>query len=153
MKNKKEGVFLSGSTPEGRLLFSYFSRSSHVSACILVKCLSHRALTGKHFLKHSLDLFGKTKLDKIRSEDRLVGKDSQKLALVALRIVPDDVRKCCLQIGEQRIITALELLSPVIHTEQIAEPAGDRERDAGQILDLQRIAGRIGLDRLSEADR
>ena len=127
MKNKKEGVFLSGSTPEGRLLFIYFSRLSHVSACILVKRLSYRALTGKHFFEHSLDLFGKTKLDKIRSEDRLVGKDSLELALVALRIVPDDVRERCLQIGEQRIITALELLSPVIHTEQIAEPAGDRE--------------------------
>ena len=73
----------SGITPEGRPLLSFSSDGSPAFSSfpfphpfrtyvpentrqksdILVKRRSYRALTGKHFLEHSLDLIGKTKLD------------------------------------------------------------------------------------------
>ena len=94
---------------------------------------------------------GKSNLQQIYTENRSIGE--QTLQLVHTRLVPDlDVLHIGLCLLQSWIGTGSEAVQLIVDGHQVAQPAGEYQRDEFQVLHVKLRIGNIRLDSLPESN-
>ena len=117
----------------------------------LVQGLADGAGAGELGLEVGLDLVGQHGLGQIGAEDGRVRQDAVQLIGDGLGLAELDAGELGLKVVLQRISGNLKGIAVVVDGQQVAQPAGDGQRNGNQRVQVAAL-GDVALDGLAKAD-